>query len=126
VKLAEQWALYKMGDRASIQFVVRKLDTDQGELARSYLMEVNDPADLYPYVRTSNTEVRRRVIEILGRIGNQETIKELEPVARTSGTDTANTATVAIKQIEWRISGRPRATDKVLEKETRPRRAANP
>lgn len=126
VKLAEQWALYKMGDRASIQFVVRKLDTDQSDQARSYLIEANDPADLYPYVRTSNSEVRRRVIEILGRIGNQETIKELEPIARTSGAETANTATVAIKQIEWRMSGRPRATDSVLQKETRPRRAANP
>ncbi|HXG91669.1 MAG TPA: HEAT repeat domain-containing protein [Blastocatellia bacterium] len=126
VKLAAQWALYKMGDRANLQFVVRKLDTDQGEQARTYLLATSDPADLYPYIRTSNKRVRQEVIEILGRIGNQETIKELEPVARTSGADTANVATVAIKKIEWRLAGRPRASDSVLQRESRPRRAANP
>jgi HEAT repeat protein len=126
VKLAEQWALYRMGSRPSIQYIVRKLDTDQEEQARAYLLEANDPADLYPYIRSSNKEVRRKVIDILGRIGDAETVKELQPVAETSGKDTSNTATVAIKRIEWRMSGRPRATDTVLRRETRPRRAANP
>ena len=126
VKLAEQWALYRMGSRPNIQYIVRKLDTDQEQQARAYLMEANDPADLYPYIRSSNDEVRRKVIDILGRIGDGETVKELKPVAETSGKDTSNTATVAIKRIEWRLSGRPRANDSVLRRETRPRRAANP
>jgi HEAT repeat protein len=126
VKLAEQWALYRMGSRPNIQYVVRKLDTDQEHQARTYLLEANDPADLYPYIRSSNNDVRRKVIDILGRIGDGETVKELKPVAETSGKDTSNTATVAIKRIEWRLSGRPRANDSVLRRETRPRRAANP
>jgi hypothetical protein len=87
-------------------------------------MESN-PADLFPYIRSSSKEVRQKVIEILGRIGDQETIRELEPVVRTSGASTADIATVAIKRIEWRMSGRPRASDTVLQRE-RPRRATNP
>jgi HEAT repeat protein len=126
VKLAEHWALYRMGSRPNIQYIVRKLDTDQEEQARVYLLEAHDPADLYPYIRSSNKEVRRKVIDILGRIGDVETVKELQPVAETSGKDTSNTATVAIKRIEWRMSGRPRASDTVLRRETRPRRTANP
>ena len=126
VKLAEQWALYRMGSRPNIQYIVRKLDTDQEQQARTYLLEANDPADLYPYIHSSNNDVRRKVIDILGRIGDGETVKELQPVAETSGKDTSNTATVAIKRIEWRMSGRPRANDTVLRRETRPRRAANP
>ncbi|HVG17686.1 MAG TPA: HEAT repeat domain-containing protein [Blastocatellia bacterium] len=126
VKLAGQWALYRMGSRPNIQYVVRKLDTDQEEQARTYLLEANNAADLYPYVRSSNKEVRRKVIEILGRIGDAETVKELQPVAETSGVATANAATLAIKRIEWRMSGRPRASDSVLRRETRPRRAENP
>ncbi|HKP86028.1 MAG TPA: HEAT repeat domain-containing protein [Blastocatellia bacterium] len=129
VKMAEYWALYRMGSRPNIQNIVRKLDTDQQEQARTYLLESNSPADLYPYIRSSSKEVSRQVIEILGRIGNSDTIKELEPVAQTSGAETADLATVAIKRIEWRLSGRPRATDDVLRRQTdsdRPRRAANP
>jgi HEAT repeat protein len=125
VKLAEFWALYKFGSGANIQYIVRKLETDQEDQARAYLMEVNSPADLYPYLRSSNTQIRRKVIEILGRIGDQDTIKELDPVVRTSGAATADVAALAIKRIDWRMSGRPRATDTVLQRE-RPRRATNP
>ena len=125
VKLAQYWALYKMGSAPNIQYVVRKLETDQESQARAYLMESTSPADLYPYIQSSSKEVRRRVIEILGRIGDRETIKELEPVVRTSSATTADVATVAIKRIEWRMSGRPRARDSVLQRE-RPRRATNP
>jgi HEAT repeat protein len=125
VKLAEYWALYKMGGTTNIQYIVRKLETDQEAQARAYLMESTSPADLFPYIRSSSKEVRQKVIEILGRIGDQETIKELEPVVRTSSASTADTATVAIKRIEWRMSGRPRASDTVMQRE-RPRRASNP
>ncbi|HSE96814.1 MAG TPA: HEAT repeat domain-containing protein [Blastocatellia bacterium] len=126
VKLAQHWALYKMGSRPNIQYLVRKLDTDQSGQAYQYLLEVDSPADLFPYVRSSNKEVRRKVIEVLGRIGDQSAIAELEPIARTSGAGTSDVATVAIKRIEWRLSGRPRPDDAVLKRETRPRRAANP
>jgi len=126
VKLAQHWALYKMGSRPNIQYIVRKLDTDQADQAYNYLLEANSPDDLLPYVRSGNREVRRKVIEILGRIGDRTTISELEPIARTSGSGTSDIATVAIKRIEWRLSGRPRPDDAVLKRETRPRRAANP
>lgn len=125
VKLAEYWAMYKMGSKADIQYVVRKLDTDQDDQARTYLLESN-PADLYPHIHSSSKAVSRKVIEILGRIGDQETIKELDPVVRTSSSGTADVATIAIKRIEWRLSGRPRAGDNVMERGERPRRASNP
>jgi hypothetical protein len=89
-------------------------------------MEIEQISDLYPYARSSQIEVRRKVIEILGKIGDKSTIAELEPVATSAGAETADTATVAIKRIEWRIAGKPRASDEVLRKQTRPRRAANP
>ncbi|HWP42130.1 MAG TPA: HEAT repeat domain-containing protein [Blastocatellia bacterium] len=126
VRLAQHWALYKMGSRANIQHVVGKLDSAQRDQAYEYLLETNSPEDLFPYIRSSNKEVRRKIIDILGRIGDQATIRELEPLARTSSAKTADAATLAIKRIEWRISGRPRPDDAVLKRETRPRRAANP
>jgi hypothetical protein len=89
-------------------------------------MELDYISDLYPYARSSNMEVRQNAIEILGKTGDKATISELEPIATNSGVETANNATLAIKRIEWRIAGKPRASDEVLRKQTRPRRAANP
>jgi HEAT repeat protein len=109
VRLAAYWASYKLGSGANLQYVVNKLDTDQHEQARGYLLEVTTPADLYPFLNSTKISVRQRLIEVLGRIGDQETIKALEPVSRTSGEKTADIATVAIKRIEWRLAGRPRA-----------------
>jgi len=121
-KLALHWAIYKLGSRPDIQYVVRKLDTDQAEQAREYLLEVHSPDDLLPYIQASNKRVRREVIGILGQIGDRETIRELQPIAQSSGAETADAATLAIKRIEWRISGRPQVDDDPLRRETRPRR----
>jgi HEAT repeat protein len=129
VKLAQYWALYRMGGAGQLQNIVRKLDGDQSEQAAGYLLETANLQDLYPYVHSNNKAVRLKLIEILGRIGDQETVAELEPMVRTSGAGTADAATVAIKRIEWRMSGRPRASDNVMHREPagteRPRRAMN-
>lgn len=126
VKLAMYWALYGMGSSSDLQEVVRKLDSSQSEQARAYLLECKNPGDLHPYIRSSNKAVRRGVIEILGRVGDAATIDELKPVVQTSGAGTADVAAVAVKRIEWRLSGRPRAEDEVLRREARPRRISSP
>src|SRR5262249_32698866 len=106
VRLAAFWASYKLGYASNLQYVVNKLDTDQHEQARNYLLEVNSPADLFPFIQSSNTKIRQRAIEVLGRIGDQQTIQELEPVMKSSNAETADIATLAIKRIEWRLAGR--------------------
>ena len=121
-RIAEYWALYKMGSKPDIQYVVRKLDSSQAEQARSYLME-SDPEDLYPYLRSSNKTVKKGVIDILGRIGNEATIEQLKPIVQASGAETTDLATVAMKRIEWRVSGHPRGGDDILQREQRPRKA---
>jgi HEAT repeat protein len=120
-KLAEYWAMYKMGSKSDLHHVVRKLDGYHKEQVRSYLLE-SDPADLYPYIRSSNNRIRRDVIEILGEIGDQSTIEQLKPIVQASGAETADVATVAVKRIEWRLSGGPRGSDEVIRRESRPRR----
>jgi len=125
VRMAEYFASYKLGGTANLRYIVDKLDGDQNEQARGYLLEVNSPADLFSYVHLSKTVIRQRVIEILGRIGDQDTIRELEPVLQSSSAETADITTLAIKRIEWRLSGRPRAGDPVVGRE-KPVRAANP
>jgi HEAT repeat protein len=124
VRLAQHWALYKMGSRPSIQYIVKELDGDHDEQVRQYLLEIDNPGDLYPYIKSSDSRIRRRVIEVLGRIGDQTTIAELELVARSSGAATSDVATLAIKRIEWRIGGRPRAGDDPIRRDP-PARVTN-
>lgn len=122
VRLADHWALYRMGSDPHLTYIVRKLDTDQAGQARGYLLESN-PADLYVHIHSSNKAIRQGVIEVLGRTGDADTVKELESVVQASSAKTADAATVAIKRIEWRLAGRPRASDDVLH---RSRPATNP
>ena len=124
-KLAQQWALYRLGERDQIRHLVPRLDSGQQDQAYAYLMETDNVIDLHPYARSSNPQVKRKVIEILGKIGDQATIAELQPIATSSGAETSDTATLAIKRIEWRIAGKPRASDDVLKRQTRPRRSGN-
>jgi HEAT repeat protein len=128
VRLAEYWAMYKMGKRDDIQNVVRRLDGEQEQQAHQYLLEVDSPADLYPYIHSSDRTISLAIIRILGQIGDRETIGELKTIVQASGRKSADAATVSIKQIEWRISGRPNATDTVLHREqtgsSRPRRVS--
>jgi HEAT repeat protein len=127
VKLAEYWAMYKMGKRDALQDVVRRIDSDQQQQAHQYLLEVDGPADLFPYIHSSDHAISMEIIKILGQIGDRETIAELKPVVQSSGRKSADAATVAIKRIEWRISGRPNAADTVLHREgssSRPRRVS--
>jgi len=123
LKLAEHWAMYKMGDRGELQQVVRRLDSSQSEQAEQYVSEVISPADLYPYVDSSNKAIRLAVIQVLGRIGDQESIGILKPVTLSSGHSAADAATDAIKTIEWRLWGRANAGDGSDDANgTRPRR----
>jgi HEAT repeat protein len=123
LKLAEYWAMYKMGDRGELQQVVRKLDSSQSEQAKQYAAEVNSPSDLYPYVDSSSKTIRLAVIQILGRIGDRESISVLKPVASASGHSAADAATDAIKSIEFRLWGGVNAGDRSEDgNTTRPRR----
>src|SRR6185436_6189635 len=115
VKLAKHFALYRRGSTPHLTYIIRTLATDQAPQARGYLLEAN-PVDLYQFVHSNSKELRQGVIEVLGRTGDAETVKELEPVVRTSSSSTADAATVAIKRIEWRIAGRPRASDDVMQR----------
>ncbi|HUK90086.1 MAG TPA: HEAT repeat domain-containing protein [Blastocatellia bacterium] len=127
-KLAEHWALYKMGDHGELQQVIRKLDSLQAEQATQYALEVNSPSDLYPYVDASNKTIRLAAIGILGRVGDQESIGVLKPVLAASGQATADAATEAIKTIEWRLWGKASAEDSSQTGQggTRPRRVSSP
>jgi hypothetical protein len=86
-------------------------------------MEANSPADLFPYIKSSSGLTRQRLIDVLGRIGDQDTIKELEPVVSGSEAKTADVATLAIKRIEWRLAGRPRAGNSVTRRDSTDRAA---
>jgi HEAT repeat protein len=110
VRLAQMFALYKMGHPEVFGSLVDALTTrarrDQGY---QYLLETDSPEHLLPYARMRDKQVQVMVIEALGRIGDERTAQELQSFRRGTTPEIADAATRAIRRIEWRLAqeGKP-------------------
>jgi len=102
VKLAYSFALARMGDRAFIDTIVLSLSSrNLGKRARDYLLELgHDVAkDLYPYLNDPDAEVRANLCEILGAIGDADTIPHLTPLLSDPSSGVVDRATRAIERL---------------------------
>src|SRR5689334_24113908 len=54
VRLALDWALYRMGRSEALYRVVHDLDSGRQDQAIGYLAELESPADLYPFLKKTN------------------------------------------------------------------------
>jgi HEAT repeat protein len=104
VRLAQMFALYKMGHPEVFGSLVDALTTrarrDQGY---QYILETDSPEHLLPYARMRDTEIQKMVIEALGRIGDERTAQELQAFRRGTTPEIADAATRAVRRIEWRL-----------------------
>jgi HEAT repeat protein len=115
VKLAQAFALYKLGRREYIEAIVQDLDSGRKDQATGYLLEVR-PEDLYPYLSRSTVLGRKRIVEALGHIGTEETIAKLTPLLKNPDPDLVNAANLAIERIKRRHAD-------TSDQRKRPRRA---
>jgi HEAT repeat protein len=106
VRLALHWALYRMGRSAALFQVVRDLDSSRHEQAADYLAQLESPEPLYLFLRQDNTtiKVKGRLIEVLGQIGDNNTLAEIKPFADSFDPKVAAAAQSSMKQIEERLS----------------------
>src|SRR5687768_10143581 len=58
VRLALDWALYRMGRPEALYRIVRELDSGRQEQAIGYLTELESPEDLYPFLKKQNNPPR--------------------------------------------------------------------
>jgi HEAT repeat protein len=121
VRLALEWASYRIGKQDALYRVVRDLDSSRHDQAVGYLGQLDTPEVLYPYLERegSKPKVLAGILEALGRSGNSETRQKIEAFRDSLQEGVAAAAERAIDQIDARVSqpeatkaGRPRSVNK--------------
>ena len=117
VRLALNWALYRMGKSQTLYEIVRDLESSRHDQAANYLALLEGPEPLYIFLKQDHTrfKVKIRVIEVLGRIGNFETLEQIKPFNDAFEHQLVEAAQASTKQIQERLA-QPQPTNK-----TRPR-----
>jgi HEAT repeat protein len=121
VRLALEWASYRIGKQDALYRIVRDLDSSRHDQAVVYLAQLDTPDLLYPYLEREKNKpkVLAGILEALGKTGNSETKQKIEPFRDSLQEGVAAAAEQAIDQIEARASqgdvtkpGRPRTVNK--------------
>ena len=125
VRLALDWALYRMGHEDALYRVVKDLDSGRQEQAIGYLSDLESPDVLYPFLKKSNNSprVNAGLLKALAKIGNAETLEVVKPYRESVQQYVAEAAELAYDEIEKRLSSdtqstrsRPRTVDKNPER----------
>jgi len=125
VRLALNWALYRMGKAEALYRVVDDLDSGRQEQAVGYLAELESPDVLYPFLKRTNNAPRLNagLLKALGRIGDAQTLDLIKPFRESHQPYVAEAAEVAHDEIEKRLAepaattrARPRTVEKAADK----------
>ncbi|HET7113455.1 MAG TPA: hypothetical protein VFI57_07415 [Pyrinomonadaceae bacterium] len=106
VRLALDWALYRMGRSEALYRVVDDLDSGRQEQAIGYLSELEGPELLYPFLKKQNNppRVNAGLLKALARIGDAQTLELVKPFRESHQPYVAEAAEIAHDEIEKRLS----------------------
>src|SRR5689334_15918673 len=122
VRLALDWALYRMGRSEALYRIVKDLDSDRQDQAVGYLAELDSPDVLYPFLKKTNNppKVNAGLLKALGHIGDAQTLDLIKPFRESPQPYVAEAAETAHDAIEKRLgepaSGETRARPRTVEK----------
>lgn len=125
VRLALDWALYRMGRDEALYRIVRELDSGRQDQAIGYLSELDSPDLLYPFLQKQNNppRVNAGLLKALARIGDAQTLDLIKPFRESHQPYVAEAAESAHDDIEKRLGepasatrARPRTVDKATDK----------
>ena len=125
VRLALDWALYRMGHAEALYRVVGELDSGRQDQAVGYLSELESPDLLYPFLKRSNNapRINAGLLKALARIGDAQTLELIKPFLESHQPYVAEAAEVAHDEIEKRLGeavpttrARPRTVEKVADR----------
>jgi HEAT repeat protein len=119
VRLALDWALYRLGKKESLFPVARALDSSRSAQASSYLLTLDRPEPLYLFLERMNGNTQVKLLEILAKIGNAETLEKIKPYTESFDPKIAEAAKKAADEIEHRDGQSPANTT------TRPRQVGS-
>jgi len=117
VRLALEWALYRMGKTEALFRIVHDLDSSRHDQAVGYLAQIEGPELLYPFLRREDNprRITAGLIEALGYAGDGATLELIKPYRDAYEPGVAPAAEAAIQRISERLAQAPPV------KPTRPR-----
>src|ERR1700754_1619784 len=124
VRLALDWALYRMGRAEALYRIVDELDSGRQEQAIGYLSELESPNDLHPFLKRTNNapRVNASLLKALAHIGDAQTLDLIKPFRESHQPYVAEAAEIAHDEIEKRLSepaaatrARPRTVEKAAD-----------
>ena len=125
VRLALDWALYRMGKSDALYRIVDELDSGRQTQAIGYLSELESPDVLYPFLnRTKNApRITAGLLKALARIGDAHSLDLIKPFRESHQPYVAEAAEIAHDEIEKRLGepaadvrARPRTVEKAPDK----------
>ena len=121
VRLALDWALYRMGRADALYRVVDDLDSGRQEQAIGYLADLESPDLLYPFLKRTNNapRINAGLLKALARIGDAQSLEVVKPFRDSHQPFVAEAAEIAHDEIEKRLGegapvtrSRPRSVEK--------------
>jgi HEAT repeat protein len=125
VRLALDWALYRMGHEDALYRIVKDLDSGRQDQAIGYLAELDSPDLLYPFLKKTNNPPRitAGLLKALARIGDAQSLDLIKPFRESHQPYVAEAAESAHDEIEKRLGepasatrARPRTVEKATDK----------
>ena len=125
VRLALNWALYRMGRAEALYRIVDELDSGRQNQAVGYLAELESPDVLYPFLKRSNNapRINAGLLKALARVGDAQTLDLIKPFRESHQPYVAEAAEVAHDEIEKRLGepapttrARPRTVEKASDR----------
>ncbi|HEX8150219.1 MAG TPA: hypothetical protein VF591_23750 [Pyrinomonadaceae bacterium] len=113
VKLALDWALYRMGKNETLFQLVGALDEKkQAEQAVAYLKQLEGPDPLYVFLGRVNGYTQVRLLEVLAAVGDRATLEKIRPYTQSLDPLVADAAQFAEREITIRVEETPAAEPK--------------
>ncbi len=105
VRLALDWALYRMGRSEALYRVVQNLDSSRQDQAIGYLAELERPDLLYPFLNREKNRPRLTagLLKALARLGDAHTLEVVKPYRESHEPFVAEAAEIAHDEIEKRL-----------------------
>lgn len=105
VRLALDWALYRMGRSEALYPVVQDLDSGRQEQAIGYLTELETPDLLYPFLNREKNRPRitAGLLKALAKLGDAHTLEVVKPYRESHEPFVAEAAEIAHDEIEKRL-----------------------
>jgi len=108
VRLALDWALYRMGKNESLFPLVRALDSKKhAEQSVAYLKQIETPDPLYVFLKNVNGNTQIRLLEVLAAVGDGGTLERIKPFSESLDPGIADAARFAESEINTRLQTAP-------------------